>query len=147
MSVARQIRDLRYIKGWGPHELADRAQISRTALYQIESGKTEMPRAATLTRIAQALEIPIESLIIQQEPNPTASPTGFVEDRRQFGRTVPSRAPREASSRDVALNRKFRELLDSPLGQGLAQIVDQVYVLIDSDSHRPLADQTTPRAR
>ncbi len=40
MSLAQRVRDIRYAKGWGPDELANRAEISRTALYQIESGKT-----------------------------------------------------------------------------------------------------------
>ena len=44
MSLAQRVRDYRYSKGWGPDELAGRAAISRTALYQIESGKTELPR-------------------------------------------------------------------------------------------------------
>src|SRR5436305_5308243 len=63
MSLAQRVRDCRYSKGWGPDELASRAAISRTALYQIESGKTELPRAGTLRRIALALEVPMESLL------------------------------------------------------------------------------------
>jgi transcriptional regulator with XRE-family HTH domain len=58
MSLAQKVRDFRYSKGWGPDELANRAEISRTALYQIESGKTGLPRAGTLRRIAVALEVP-----------------------------------------------------------------------------------------
>src|SRR4051812_29684128 len=65
MSLAQRIRDYRYSKGWGPDELASRAAISRTALYQIESGKTELPRAGTLRRIAVALEISIDELLGQ----------------------------------------------------------------------------------
>src|SRR3954451_4488403 len=63
MSLAQRVRDFRYTKGWGPDELASRASISRTALYQIESGKTELPRAGTLRRIALALEVSMESLL------------------------------------------------------------------------------------
>jgi transcriptional regulator with XRE-family HTH domain len=63
MSLAQRIRDFRYSKGWGPDELAHRAEISRTALYQIESGKTELPRAGTLRRIAVALDVPMEELL------------------------------------------------------------------------------------
>ena len=44
MTLAQRVKDCRYAKGWGPDELASRAAISRTALYQIESGKTEHPR-------------------------------------------------------------------------------------------------------
>src|SRR2546421_12661762 len=63
MSLAQRVRDFRYSKGWGPDELASRASISRTALYQIESGKSELPRAGTLRRIALALEVSMESLL------------------------------------------------------------------------------------
>ena len=44
MSLAQRVRDIRYAKGWGPDELANRDEISRTAPYQIESGKTGLPR-------------------------------------------------------------------------------------------------------
>src|SRR5579863_8390732 len=63
MSLAQRVREFRYSKGWGPDELASRAAISRTALYQIESGKTELPRAGTLRRIAIALEVSMDSLL------------------------------------------------------------------------------------
>src|SRR4051812_675967 len=63
MTLAKRIRDCRYAKGWGPDELALRAEISRTALYQIERGKTETPRAGTLRRIARALDVSIDALL------------------------------------------------------------------------------------
>ena len=58
MNLAKRIRDLRYSKGWGPDELANRAKISRTALYQIERGNTSKPQAGTLRRISRALGRP-----------------------------------------------------------------------------------------
>jgi transcriptional regulator with XRE-family HTH domain len=67
MSLAQRVRDIRYAKGWGPDELANRAEISRTALYQIESGKTGLPRAGTLRRIAVALEVPMEDLLAYED--------------------------------------------------------------------------------
>src|SRR5271170_1231907 len=67
MSLAQRVRDIRYAKGWGPDELASRAEISRTALYQIESGKTGLPRAGTLRRIAVALSVPMEDLLGHEE--------------------------------------------------------------------------------
>jgi transcriptional regulator with XRE-family HTH domain len=51
--------------------LANRAAISRTALYQIESGKTELPRAGTLRRIAIALDVSMETLLGHTESSPT----------------------------------------------------------------------------
>src|SRR5215831_14902914 len=68
MSLAQRVRDFRYSKGWGPDELASRAEISRTALYQIESGKTGLPRAGTLRRIAVALDVPMEELLDHESP-------------------------------------------------------------------------------
>src|SRR5580692_9328480 len=63
MNLSRRIRDLRYAKGWGPDELAGRAKISRTALYQIERGNTSKPQAGTLRRISRALGVPLEVLL------------------------------------------------------------------------------------
>jgi transcriptional regulator with XRE-family HTH domain len=73
MTLAQRVRDYRYSKGWGPDELASRAAISRTALYQIESGKTELPRAGTLRRIAQALDVPMDTLLGHPETTAAAA--------------------------------------------------------------------------
>src|SRR5215831_16140656 len=83
MSLAQRVRDFRYSKGWGPDELASRAEISRTALYQIESGKTGLPRAGTLRRIALALEVPMEDLL-GSDVDTESSPS--VVDRAVPGR-------------------------------------------------------------
>src|SRR6516164_9776182 len=93
MSLAQRVRDFRYSKGWGPDELASRASISRTALYQIESGKTELPRAGTLRRIALALEVPMESLLGHGESGktgPGAHPGGSARKARSQSGWIPS---------------------------------------------------------
>src|SRR3954465_10273122 len=74
MTLAQRVRDHRYTKGWGPDELASRAEISRTALYQIESGKTELPRAGTLRRIAKAVDVSTDSLRGRGEASPFQAP-------------------------------------------------------------------------
>src|SRR5438874_9299585 len=76
MNLAKRIRDLRYSKGWGPDELASRAKISRTALYQIERGNTSKPQAGTLRRISRALGVPLEALL---EITPIAGEDGSGE--------------------------------------------------------------------
>jgi transcriptional regulator with XRE-family HTH domain len=90
MSLAQRVRDFRYSKGWGPDELANRAEISRTALYQIESGKTELPRAGTLRRIAVALNVPMEDLLghdrLAEPPQLTGN---FVPSQRSRDNWVP----------------------------------------------------------
>jgi transcriptional regulator with XRE-family HTH domain len=168
MSLAQRVRDYRYSKGWGPDELASRAAISRTALYQIESGKTELPRAGTLRRIALALEVPMESLLGHGEAGKSAqgahpgaassrkarTQSGWipgeggpltVPSSRQgptFGTNDDSRFAVEAqdlagsyvevpvSSREHELARKLHELLASPLGEGVALIVEESYRLL-----------------
>ena len=136
MTLAQRVRDQRYAKGWGPDELASRAAISRTALYQIESGKTEQPRAATLRRIAQALDIPTEVLL---GPHLGIVSMGWTaQEMPQLPRAAestssPSRFRIEEASlaaRSGDLDRKFRELLASPLGEGLARIVEETYRIL-----------------
>ncbi len=129
MTLAQRVRDQRYAKGWGPDELAHRASISRTALYQIESGRTEQPRAGTLRRIAQALEIPTETLLaahlgivgIPWPGHEPSAPQRFDLDE------PPTISPKP---RDRDLDRKFHEVLASPLGEGVARIVEESYRII-----------------
>jgi transcriptional regulator with XRE-family HTH domain len=60
-------------------ELAARSGISRTTLYQIERGGVSRPRATTLKRIADALEIDVARLMDTDEPLPNG------RDRRHAG--------------------------------------------------------------
>jgi transcriptional regulator with XRE-family HTH domain len=96
ISLAQRVRDFRYSKGWGPDELASRAEISRTALYQIESGKTGLPRAGTLRRIAVALDVSMDDLLGNTEPASGPVPR-YAGDhptlstrRREIGDWIPS---------------------------------------------------------
>lgn len=150
MTLAQRVRDCRYAKGWGPDELASRASISRTALYQIESGKTEHPRAGTLRRIAEALSVSTEALLGPKTQHglgtvsvpwtgeiPAAHAAGAVEARDdseaiRFAPFSPSpfAGGTWASSRERELERKFAELLRTPLGEGLARIVEESYRLL-----------------
>lgn len=62
MAIAEIVRSLRYAKGWGPRELAEAAGVSRTSLFQIESGLTLRPRASTVKRLADALGVAVDRL-------------------------------------------------------------------------------------
>lgn len=158
MTLAKKLREYRFNKGWGPDELAHRAEISRTALYQIESGKTEQPRASTLLRIASALEIPIDSLLEHEEmavfstsayppypahglerhqgtaapsdlgtshPKPEPDPTALRADG-----TTAFHLRGAYLARDAELNRMLGELLDSPLGEGVARIIEESHRIL-----------------
>jgi transcriptional regulator with XRE-family HTH domain len=166
-TLAKRVRDCRYAKGWGPDELASRAEISRTALYQIESGKTELPRAGTLRRIAKALDVSIDVLLGNAdvgtfqlssfaqgatEPNPggpqrrpdwSHEEGAFARNSRQnetYGNSESAEgaAGYEAGAqvgyrlptRERDLAKKLHELLSSPLGEGVARIVEESYRML-----------------
>jgi transcriptional regulator with XRE-family HTH domain len=132
MELSKRIRDLRYAKGWGPDELASRAKISRTALYQIERGNTSKPQAGTLRRISRALGVPLE-ILLDMTPITHEEITGELG-----GMVVPAAAASSpvaamrAPSADRAdeLMEKFRVLLASPLAEGVARIVEESFRLL-----------------
>jgi len=80
-------------------------------LARIERGRVDKPRVATLRRLARALGVAPAALI-------EAAAAGEV-------------------ARDPELERKFRELLASPLGGALARIIEESYRLLRShaDDH------------
>jgi transcriptional regulator with XRE-family HTH domain len=155
MTLAKRIRERRYAKGWGPDELASRASISRTALYQIECGKTETPRAGTLRRIAEALGVSIENLLGNLEwDRSVQNGDGDARESRSVkflgaealafetdeGSSAPSDTEglidssvyttRGLTSMQRDVERKFRELMASPLGDCLARIIEESHRLI-----------------
>lgn len=172
ISLAQRVRDFRYSKGWGPDELANRAEISRTALYQIESGKTGLPRAGTLRRIAVALEVSMDDLLGDDEPEPvrtapeggrSGSPARDLRDWlpaeggpltlpptsmrgfRGVGDDSDVRAPESVRTsvsnaesilmREGELMSKLHDLLHSPVGAGVARILDDLHGLIPRGRH------------
>jgi transcriptional regulator with XRE-family HTH domain len=130
MNLSRRIRDLRYAKGWGPDELASRAKISRTALYQIERGNTSKPQAGTLRRISRALGVPLENLL-ETTPISTADTISVPSESTSPSVMTPG-VPGRSSTTDRAeeLLEKFRLLLASPLAEGVARIVEESFRLL-----------------
>ena len=130
MSLSRRIRDLRYAKGWGPDELASRAKISRTALYQIERGNTNKPQAGTLRRISRALGVPLENLL-ETTPVSSADTAAVSSESSSPGLVIPGLAGRiPTTDRAEELIEKFRRLLASPLAEGVARIVEESFRLL-----------------
>ncbi len=131
MELSKRIRDLRYAKGWGPDELASRAKISRTALYQIERGNTSKPQAGTLRRISRALGVPLEALL-EITPMSAHDLPGETPDIEATTVAPPSVVGGRSLSPDRAgeLLEKFRLLLGSPLAEGVARIVEESFRLL-----------------
>ena len=133
MELSKRIRDLRYAKGWGPDELASRAKISRTALYQIERGNTSKPQASTLKRICRALGVPLE-ILLEITPMTGDGQEELLEIDSPPLAPIP--VPLMNGSRTLSPDRaselleKFRLLLGSPLAEGVARIVEESFRLL-----------------
>jgi transcriptional regulator with XRE-family HTH domain len=145
-ALAHRIRQLRCAKGLGPDDLAARAKISRTALYQIETGKTTHPRSGTLFSIARALGVEADELFQDSHTPPTATPDVAAERvmTPQPARLLEERKEQHVAAlpvghepprwlRDLELEVKFRRLLASPFRDGLAAIVEQTFLLLPAD--------------
>jgi len=87
--IGLRIRAACLEKGWDVGELARRAHISRTTLYQLERGMTGNPRTSTLSKIASALEIDPDELDAD-----LSIPAGCDITSRRYDDTSPNRRRR-----------------------------------------------------
>jgi transcriptional regulator with XRE-family HTH domain len=60
------VRQLREERGWSQERLANRAELNRSYMGEIERA-TVMPSLATAAKLAQALEVPLSQLISRCE--------------------------------------------------------------------------------
>lgn len=68
-AVAATVRSLRHARGLSVEQLAARAGVSKGALVGLENA-TANPNLATLVRIADALGVPVSTLVEQRAPQP-----------------------------------------------------------------------------
>ena len=66
MSIGHAIKQARSERGLTQQQLANRAGISITSLYYIESD-TNSPSVRTLSKIAAALEVPVSALFAEMD--------------------------------------------------------------------------------
>jgi transcriptional regulator with XRE-family HTH domain len=60
-AVGKRIRELRKKKGWSQERLADESEMHRSYMWGVEQGRRN-PSLRHLTRIADALDVPLTSL-------------------------------------------------------------------------------------
>lgn len=88
--IGKRIRLARLRKGWNQRELSERSKVSRTTLFQMERGAIPTPRAATLHRLATALELPVSYLNSDQpgefEQAPLVPPSEKISAAEDFDR-------------------------------------------------------------
>lgn len=135
MPLAARIRELREAKGLSLDELASRAGISKTYLWELEkdTSGSKKPSADVLMRIANALSTTIADLmslpsvrVQNADVEIPASLKEFQEERRRMGKELP---PNEL--RDLALMR-FRG--------GQPRTVDEwhaLYLVLDRSIRKP----------
>lgn len=75
-------------RGWDLQTLAERAEVSRTALYHLLEGHTTRPRGGTLQRLAAALDLPVETLVYPGNVSSEARGLSPAEMARQFDRST-----------------------------------------------------------
>jgi transcriptional regulator with XRE-family HTH domain len=99
----------RQIRGWSQRKLADFSGFSFTVIQRIESGEAKNVTLDTLKGIAQALEIPIQDLIIASEGiDPDEKPT---ELEKAFYHQPKPLAP--STRGDFINQRKISGIMDS----------------------------------
>lgn len=64
-AVSGNLKRLRTERGWSMDQLAERSQVSKAMLHQIESGKS-IPTIAVVWRLADGLKVPFSDLLTQQ---------------------------------------------------------------------------------
>lgn len=149
-NLAQRIRDIRYKKGIGPDALAARAEISRTALYQIECGKTEVPRAGTLRRIARALEVPVDDLlgywpkeesmmasdheltgsVRETEPRVDTDRDWSYPDDPELTSYRDARQTFDVATGRTDLQHKLEDLLDSRFADSISRIIEDTHAIM-----------------
>ena len=89
--IGSQLRHFRKQRGWTQTELAERAGLKRTALGAYEEGRAE-PRLAALVRLAHALDLSLDALVLGGEAKPL----------EQDIRILPILVDREAESERIS---------------------------------------------
>jgi transcriptional regulator with XRE-family HTH domain len=120
-------------------ELASLARISKFALRKIERGATGMPRAETLSRISQALGVPLEALL-DTSPNTCEDRMGELIGAMKPSR--PANSPVRATGphsgdRASELMDKFRLLLGSPMAEEVSRIIESSFRLLPTTVRPP----------
>jgi transcriptional regulator with XRE-family HTH domain len=77
-SLGQRIREARLRAGWSQNELASRADVKQPTLARIESGRRLDPSIRTVSALAGALDVSIESLVGRSEPSPSYAPSGYA---------------------------------------------------------------------
>ena len=108
-NIASTIRAERSRKDWTQTELAKRAGVGLSTIFEAEGGQTE-PRLTTLQAIAAALDVPISTLIEDAAPRPTEAQANSQSGQRE----VPANQHSSAGNGESDMNRARNAADDKP---------------------------------
>ncbi len=84
MMLSRNLKLLRESKGLGVNELSRRSGVNASYISAIENGRRENPSREILIKLADALEIPVEELVLEKIRSNDADLQNDVELRIMF---------------------------------------------------------------
>lgn len=84
--ISRRIRACCMERGWDEVELARRADVSRTTLYNLRQGNCRRPRITTLTSLADAFEMPLERFLWGEPFSTSIETRSFNDGANRFNR-------------------------------------------------------------
>src|SRR5947209_4003811 len=83
MPIKDRLRELRTAAGLTQQGLAIKAGLTVSAVVQMEAGKIKDPRMSTLRALASALDVTIDELARQDEPEAPAADQGEPEQPKK----------------------------------------------------------------
>ncbi|PMC80480.1 transcriptional regulator [Aerococcus viridans] len=63
-TTSYKIKEFREEKGWSQEELANKSNVSRSIISELETGKRIATGTVTLMKIAKALEVPMREIFL-----------------------------------------------------------------------------------
>jgi transcriptional regulator with XRE-family HTH domain len=123
--VGQVVKSWRIARELSGTELAARTGLPKAYISQVEHGKVHQPGDENLARIARALEIPVEYIVLRRLPEKDTQPGGeaggksgkLTKRKRQiaesgFGFDAPDTSKRHAAGRIDVLREILREIAE-----------------------------------
>jgi transcriptional regulator with XRE-family HTH domain len=82
--IGRNVRRLRDGGLWTREELAEKAGVSRQTIAHLELGTSGRPRRGTIEKLAEALDVPFETLLAEEATAPKAGAQPSPEQGRKL---------------------------------------------------------------
>ncbi len=86
-TLGSRVKDERCARGWSTADLAERSEMSTSALWEIESNRTD-PRTSTLVRLADALSVSVAKIITGKDDGYRKGYKAALRDVQSYLKTM-----------------------------------------------------------